>query len=434
MSDGRRRAGTLVASIALLAAACTATEATPEPTEQPTATKQPSEAPSATVEPTTAPSEAATPQASEAPTSAVAFTWTTAPNPLPAEMQSVIADGNRFVAVGTDGSGQVAFTSTDGASWQQQTVPPPTGLVDPNDGLPADIEARSSVMGPLVRLDDTLYSFGSFCFLDQCRPTAWRLTDGQGWAFVSSSNPFFGEGRPWAVGSGGGALVVARLGPGITFSGADSTVWSWRPATSWVASDLDAADPRHVLVSGLAWQGGSFMATGHVTTGDENGPIQTTAWSSTDGGAWTEVAPPTTNGVLCGLRADPDGDDFLAVGVETAKVTAWSWSASGGWSGVDLPDATGVPTTQGGPHAGTCAIVEVAGQTVAVFGPMSGAVQTWTRAGSSWLTGAPTQITTTSGIGALVAAQGGRLIVLESVFNQATLVTTTTVHIGTAQP
>lgn len=433
MSDSRRRVGTLVAGIAVLAAACTATEATPEPTEstvQPTATEQPTEAPSATAEPTTAPSEAATPQPSEAPASAVAFKWTTASNPLPAEIQSVIADGNRFVAVGTDGSGQVAFTSTDGASWQQHTVPPPTGVVDPGAGLPPDVATRGSIMGPLVRLDDTLYSFGVFCFNDFCRPTTWRLTDGQGWAFVTSSNPFFGEGRPWAVGSGGGALVVSRLGPGITWSGADSTVWSWRPATSWVASDLDVADPRHVLVSGLAWQGGSFMATGHITTGDEGGPIQPTAWTSTDGGAWTEIAPPTTSGPLCGLRADPDGDGFLAIGVEAAKVSAWSWSASGGWSGVDLPGATGIPTTQGGPHVGTCAIVEVAGQTVAVLAPTGAAVQTWTRAESSWLAGAPTQVTNAG----VVAAMGERLVVLESVFDQATLTTTTTVHIGTAQP
>lgn len=419
--------------VALLITACTGPVQSAEPSAEATGAQTP--APSVTTgNPTSTASASAlppTPTPSQAPASAQSFTWSTAGTPLAGEIASVIGDGDRFVAAGINADGQVAFVSSDGLSWQQLPVPPPTGIIEPDSGLPPDYATRASLMGPLVRLDDTLYSFGAFYFNDFFRTTAWRWTDGQAWAYITSSNPFFSDGRVFAATSGGGALAVSRLDTGITFSGADSTVWSWRPTTSWVASNLDTADPRRVLVTGLAWHADTFLATGHVTTGDETASVGAPlAWTSSDGTAWTEIAGPAVSGPLCGLAPDPEGDGMLAIGVEATKASVWSWAASSGWIASELPGAPGMATSQGMPIVGVCQLVEVAGRSVALLGPTDGPTRAWTRAAGAWLAGDPLPVQGAKG----AAALGDTLVVLESVFNPATLVTTTTVHVGKAQP
>ena len=47
-------------------------------------------------------------------------------------------------------------------------------------------------MGKLLRLGDTVYSFGSMQFMDSVQGAGWRWTDGKPWEVIESTSAVFG--------------------------------------------------------------------------------------------------------------------------------------------------------------------------------------------------------------------------------------------------
>lgn len=421
----------MLGSLAIIVASCASPPATTPnatPTPAPTDTTPASAVPTATFGPAPTQFTASATPASSIPSGPVGFGWTTVT--LQAEIQALTADGNQFVAAGTSAGGQVAFTSPDGSAWTRMAVPPPTGLVDPSSGLPPNTGASYSRMGPLVRLDTTLYSFGTFSFMDAMRPVGWRWTDGATWEFIKSGNPFFSTGTVFDAASGDDAIAVMRGAPALRWSDTDTTSWSWRSGTSWVAGDLSANDTDRVAATEVASSTDGFLATGNVLTGDDAAALTVpVTWSSTDGNAWTQVAPSGWAGQVCALEADPNGS-FMAVSVEPNRAAGWTWNAGYGWQSTTLPGSTGIPTTQGNPFAGLCAMVQVGGRVVALVGYPGGAMS-WTRDPTgSWLAGPAIP---GSNLG-LAAALGDKVVVLESVISPTGGQNTTIVHVGVVQP
>jgi hypothetical protein len=206
--------------LAIIVAACAAPEAASESPSTPSGIPSPS----ATADTTSPASPSVSPSPTEPPP--LAFTWSE--QVIDGEVQDVIVDGDRLVAVGRADNAQRSWESIGGSPWQPVPVPPPTGLIEDSGGIPADYATRGSSMGSLVRLDETLYSFGFFNLMDFIRPVAWRWSDGEQWAYIDSTNPFFAQGSVSDVVAGEGALVAARSEPALGWSGADTTVWTWR--------------------------------------------------------------------------------------------------------------------------------------------------------------------------------------------------------------
>ena len=82
--------------------------------------------------------------------------------PFDGTISEVMGDGSRFVAVGAGSAseGSTAWTSDDGLDWERHAVP------ERSFGEIGDGQELRAGMGKLLRLDDTVYSFGSMQFMD----------------------------------------------------------------------------------------------------------------------------------------------------------------------------------------------------------------------------------------------------------------------------
>jgi hypothetical protein len=338
--------------------------------EPPSAPVSSVEAPSASAVDTPTPTAAPTLSPSVAPTGPLALRWSSAT--FPGRIASLIGDGARFVAVGRAGDTwedpHGAWTSTDGRSWTAHAVP--IASLDEIDAQfqdqGPDFASRRAGMGQLVRLDDTVFSIGSFSINDGVRPVGWRWTDGGAWQAITSSSPYYEQGIPEDVISGEGALVAARMNVGITYVGADSTVWTWRPDTSWVQGDLSVNDNESIVITDLAWAEGTFLAVGFVSAASEEETTTITAWTSSDGATWTRIDPPEGGRELCDVQPHPSGG-FVALGVEADRSVAWTWDVGAGWAGGSaLPGAPGHEMPGASPFRGLCQLLHLGGRIVAV--------------------------------------------------------------------
>ena len=306
---------------------------------------------------------------------------------LPPDIRGLIADGDRFVAVGNTSEGQVAWTSTDGASWDQHPVPLRTDLPDESTGFPGDANVGAS-MGQLVRLDDTLYSFGHFSFMDFFRPVGWRWTDGGAWEPITSPSPFYEAGIVRDVVAGDGVLIAARLGVALSEFGADSEVWAWNAATSWVQSDLSIIEPERVVVNHLASSDGEFLASGVVVPEQAatDAVWEPRMWRSADGHAWSQIEPPSEGSGVCALEADAAGG-FVAMGSSSEETVVWRWS-DGNWSAVPLVGSPAHPDRSTNPFfISRCALVPLSDRTVAILSGEDGTRAWWSTDGASWVGG-----------------------------------------------
>ena len=261
-------------------------------------------------------------------TGAPRITWTEIE--FDGHIADIIGDGARFVAVGAGSSGASAWTSAEGMSWEQHDVPDQTFGQFPNG---ADITAG---MRTLVRLGETLYSFGATpIFIDASRGAGWRWTDGQAWEAIQSTSDFFG-GEVMAVTASHEALVAST----VTFGGGPQGhlgTWRWAPAESWVKTSLSP----EILVGALAWADGTFLAVGSST--DAAGGAQLSMWTSADGLGWTSVRIPDDMSGVCALTSMAAGG-FLAFGRAGDRVAAWTSRDGASWVEGELEhaDASGV--------------------------------------------------------------------------------------------
>lgn len=236
-------------------------------------------------------------------------------------------DSSRFVAVGADAEGRAtSWTSTDGVTWEQHDVPERSFGQIP-DG--PDLIGR---MGQLVRLGDTLYSFGAMNFMDAWQGAAWRWTDGGEWEVIESSSAVF-LGRPEVVTASDDALLAGIVSFEGGLRGTYST-WLWTPASSWVKTALSSSGEADLWVDVMAWAGGTFLALGSSARPVEgvevwDWPRTLAAWSSPDGLDWTAVQPPPDMTVACSLT--PVGDSFAVLGTADDLPAAWVLDGGLAW-------------------------------------------------------------------------------------------------------
>ena len=347
----------------------------------------------------------------------------------------MVADGDRFVVVGRDADGPVSWVSTGDGPWETVSVPVPTDVADENLGFPPEAAALGSGMGPLVRLDETLYSFGSFSFMDFVRPVGWRWTDGGAWEYIESASPFYEAGRVTDVVAGNGALVAARQELSLSLQGARSTVWTWTADSSGTQSDLGAADGSPIIVTDVAWIEGQYLASGFMVNASDDAPVgRPIVWTSGDGLAWVEFEAPPTDGRVCALEADPEGT-FVALSVEAEGSTAWTWSEGVEWNADALAGAASHPSLLTDLFPGTCELVPLEDGLIAVLADTD-ADQTWTRAEEgAWIKG--DDLPTTSGPvfgGNPLTGSGDRLVFASLASDPAGGPITSTLHTGMVAP
>jgi hypothetical protein len=372
--------------VAALAAGCAAGEApvasraaTLGPTQQ-----TPFESPT-DVEPS---SSAAASETQAVGADALTLRWTEVE--LDGLITHVIGDTSRFVAVGRGSDGVSSWTSTEGTTWEEHDVPE-RSFGEIGDG----VELTGS-MGRLVRLGDTLYSFGEMSFMDSVQGSAWRWTDGSDWEVIESSSAFF-SGRPTSVAASDDALLAGILSFELGLFGTHST-WLWMPATSWAKTALSSSPDEEISVDHLAWGGGTYVAVGFIAPRVEgvdrwDWPKTPSIWTSSEGLEWTAIQPPDGMTSVCALTPVAGGG-FVALAMAGDRPAAWTSTAGDQWveASLESPPATAVRDLTG--LAWRCNVVEVAGALLATASTENRTL-TWTSTDSrSWAFGERLDIAT----------------------------------------
>jgi hypothetical protein len=284
----------------------------------------------------------------------------------------VLADRSGFVAVGQGASGTASWVSSDGIAWEERDVPEKVVLEVDDIPLPA-------AMGQLVRLGDTLYSFGGNGFMDAYLGAGWRWTDGQQWQVIESTSDFFGT-RVGAVAASDDALLASA----VAFGGPMGhwTTWRWTPTTSWVQTPLSSTTEQVVSVTSLAWGAGTFVAAGFSAPfdADDAGASTNSIWTSRDGMTWTSVGVPDDDATICALEAISAGG-FVAVGRTAGEVVAWTSDDGSDWQVADME-----PHQWDASHPqGVCEIVPIGEGVLALIGDGPETTLTWMLSdGAEW--------------------------------------------------
>jgi hypothetical protein len=291
----------------------------------------------------------------------------------------------QLAAVGSVDGGAASWTSSDGVRWSPQTVPsvpldePLTGPEDPR------IDLVLGGMGQLVRLGDTLYSFGGLNVMDSNRPVGWRRTDGMAWERINSQSEFFSAGVVVDVTASDSALLAATMGAnpdvpsGLDYAHSAST-WLWTPQTSWARGALAARPDDRIHITATAWSNGTYVAVGvraEPTEGQTASAWPTTPsiWTSADGRTWSDVSVPDDLGALCTVRALPAGG-FVGIAVGGGEFGAWTSETGDSWTENSTQPASGALTTIA-PFVRGCEVTSLEHGLLATV-PTVEAVLTWT--------------------------------------------------------
>jgi hypothetical protein len=335
-------------------------------------------------------------------------------------IRDVVADGARFVAVGVGTEGASSWTSDDGRSWTEHDVPERVfGEIDEGTEL-------TGTMGALVRLEDTLYSFGGMAFMDAVAGAGWRWTDGDRWEVIHSTSPFFG-GRVTAAVANGHSLVAATESFAAGLFGSYAT-WRWTPATRWNPTALASSDEEDITVSALAWSDGRFVATGSAADAVEgverwDWPRTLAMWTSPDGQSWRPVQPPADMSEICAVSSI--GPGFVALGVSSDRVAAWKSMDGSSWTRVTFDAPQGPFST-----AGMGCRVADAGDGLVAFASDADATMFWTSSdGDGWVFRERLPIAMTA-----AAAQDGVLVVSGSTPGSAEPLTEQILYVGSIEP
>jgi len=269
------------------------------------------------------------------------------------QVHAVAVDGAQLVAVGATADGSTAWTSLDAVTWEQHAVPRSSVLQEyrENSALGDGIE----YMGPLARLGDTLFSFGTFFAYDGdiLQPLGWRSADGTGWKSIESENAFFVQGGAiLELVSGDPGLLALTRGPVVEYGGA---IWLWTAETSWVqttptnAESETSDDLQDAVWADAVWADEKFVAVGVAASLDPATPSEwrtwASSWVSTDGRGW-EAAPASDDREASMMHAVSPlpGGGFVAVGCNRCTIqegpgTPAAWMSLDGltWTPVELP-------------------------------------------------------------------------------------------------
>jgi len=277
-------------------------------------------------------------------------------------LSAVAADGTRYVAVGRDGEGATAWSSTDGVTWTRtpskeafaetpmrltSVVPWDGGFVAGGfrgngffsadgafwtsaDGIAWDrapdsphlADARVvalSIGGP------GLVAVGQAGPADDPGPAAvWTSTDGRSWSRVPDA-PTFHDARMRSVAEVPGIGLVAV---GEDLAGDTGIVWTSRDGSRWdrvPSAPIFGRPGIQVRMYDVTAGPGGAVVVGTLTAGIQYG--ESVAWTSPDGVAWsrTPSSPELLDTEM--KAASPWGDRVVAVGDRGApdayQATAW---------------------------------------------------------------------------------------------------------------
>jgi hypothetical protein len=194
-------------------------------------------------------------------------------------------------------------------------------------------------MGPIVRLGETLFSFGTLQGGgDFRRPVAWRSPDGATWEFIESRSDFYQYGGLTEVIASDSGLVAVTDGGLIA---PYQTAWRWTSGSSWTKSSLASTSERPLMIDDLVWSGGTYLAAGSRYDPRDAEQwwqaLEPGLWRSEDGLSWTAVPLPSGMDRGCALAATVDG--FLFIGHGLNGSTAWSSTTGSEWSMIGSLDS-----------------------------------------------------------------------------------------------
>ncbi len=248
-------------------------------------------------------------------------------------MESVIHDGERFVAVGseeTDTGGRAAvWMSSDGIDWSRvdndESAFGGAGMADVVAGGPGYVAVGTAWSEP----------FGS------AHGVVWTSVDGEIWSrsdrdLLESVVPFSGV---YSVIAGGPGLVAVGWDFDTeTFEG-NAAVWTSSDGFSWDrVADPDGIFSRALMSDIVAYEGG-YVATGSGrgqlfvgTRGCTGGDIcPAAAWTSPDAVTWTRVE----SGAFAGEFTEASGlsvsgPNIVAGGFDVGAAI-WTYDPDNGW-------------------------------------------------------------------------------------------------------
>jgi hypothetical protein len=254
------------------------------------------------------------------------------------------ADGT-LAAVGRSGSQPIAWTSSDGATWQQNAVP-----TLGHDGIAERMTTIVAGASGFVAGG----SLGPELFDRHAR--FWTSADGASWQPVPDDPVAFANAE---------VRSITRLHDGFVAVGVVGTAQQATAAVAWTSPDGshwtrvdDASFAGAVAVSVAAAPSGGLVAVGSDVARRE-----AIAWTSADGRHWTRAPAQASlrypGGYMWMTDVTPVGDHVLAVGIFQGlqRGTATSWISSDGatWQQArTAPSQEGAEwyaTTAGGPGA-----------------------------------------------------------------------------------
>ena len=185
-------------------------------------------------------------------------------------LSAVAADAHRYVAVGLNGKGATAWSSTDGVAWQQ------TPSADAFAAIPLRLTSVVHWSGGFAAAGYEGSEFGS------ASAAFWVSPDGVTWHRAAAGGQL-ADARAWSITSGGPGLVAVGTagpadapGPVVVWTSPDGLSWTRAPDTQQFAG----ARARTITnVPGIG-----FVIAGETLAGDIG-----VVWTSPDGTSWTRA-------------------------------------------------------------------------------------------------------------------------------------------------
>ncbi len=185
-------------------------------------------------------------------------------------LSAVAADSHRYVAVGLNGKGATAWSSTDGVAWQQ------TPSADAFAAIPLRLTSVVRWSGGFAAAGYEGSEFGS------ATAAFWISADGVTWRRAPASAQL-ADARAWSIASGDLGLVAVGTsgpadapGPVVVWTSPDGLNWTRVPDTQLFAG------ARARTIASVPRIG--FVVAGETLAGDIG-----VVWTSPDGISWTRA-------------------------------------------------------------------------------------------------------------------------------------------------
>ncbi len=241
-------------------------------------------------------------------------TWTfTGGFPAQTLLSAVAVNGQRYEAVGRDGNGATAWTSTDASTWQKETGPAFAAS-------PLRLTSITPWKGGFVAGG---YKGNEFFSADAA---LWISADGMSWQ-KSNDSPSFRDARVWGVAAGPAGLVAVGQ-TGATDTPGPAVVWTSADGLTW-----------RRVPDGAAFEGGrmraiSYVASiGFVAVGEDLAGDTGIIWISKDGRTWNRAPADASFGRagiqvrIYAVTAGPNGvvaAGTLNAGIQYGDAAIWT--------------------------------------------------------------------------------------------------------------